>query len=283
MVQAYRMEVPAASGNPTAYFRLGTYVSDETVLPGNYTGSASATDGLLMTTTGTFALVAADTGYLQTGDSVDIAVKAGDFSLTASSSLTVTAKSLYLQSGEVVSANSSVPAVSAGQAKIKTDFELDAKAHGGGITITCPASGYEKNISTGFEEVWGNQEKSNGTSNSIVLGALTDIPIGVYPSFSLNRLKLRGQESKMAKSATTMAFLKMGANITKLDNKSFGNTMAQIFTLGTAGHIGKAIAANKAKAAKLDNKVSEVSSNDVGSDLFGVENRTNVAPELNTN
>ncbi len=128
----------------------------------------------------------------------------------AASAVSVASKSLYLQSGKLIEENSAVPAVPAGQAKLDTAFEFHADSDTGNVNIICPASGYKKNISTGFEEIWGDQEKSNGNSNTMMLGSLLDVPIGIYPSFDTSALKLRGQDTKNAASASTAALVTSG-------------------------------------------------------------------------
>jgi len=280
MGKTYRVGIDGDQGKPAAYLRLGAYVSDETGLPGTYTGDASDTAGVMMTTTGGFALVAGGTGTVETGKSADISVTKGAFALTAASDLTLTAKSLYLQSGRLIEQNSAVPAVPTGQVKLDTPFEFHVTSGSGNVNIDCPAEGYVKKISTGFEEVWGNQEKSNGTANSIVLGSLLDVPIGVYPSFSTWRMKIRGQETKNAVSASTMALLKSGAHITKLGNKSALNTVGLIMTGGVLGHVRKAIASYEAFMADLGNISIEITQEEIDAQLFGVSSSMMGAADL---
>lgn len=282
MGKTLRVGAAASQGKPAGYLRLGSYVSDETVFPGNFTGDKKKSDGVLMTTTGGFTLASAKDGYVETDKSVDIAVKAGAFSMEAASALSVTAKSVYLQSGKLIDENSAVPTIPVGQAKLDTAFEFHAVSDTGNVNIICPAEGYKKNISTGFEEIWGNQEKSNGTSNSIILGSLVDIPIGVYPSFSSWRMKIRGQETKNAVSASTMALVKSGAFVTKLDNKSLLNTAGMILTGGVVAHVKNAIASFNNAMAELGNISIEITEEELYADLFGVRQDTNATVDLHS-
>lgn len=282
MGKTLRVGVAASKGNPAGYLRLGSYVSGEDVFPGNFTGDKTRSDGVLMTTTGSFTLASGKDGYVETDKSVDIVVKAGAFSMEAASALSLTAKSLYLQSGKLIDENSAVPDISSGQAKLDTDFEFHADSGTGNVNIVCPAEGYKKTISTGFEEIWGDQEKSNGTANSVVLGSLIDIPIGVYPSFSTWRMKIRGQETKNAVSASTMALVKSGAFVTKLKNKSLLNTAGLILTGGVVAHVKNAIASYEAWMTELGNITIEITQEELEADLFGVRQDTNATVDLHS-
>jgi len=272
-----RINVPAEAGHPSAYLRLGSYVSGEDPFPSSFTGDKASADGILMTTAGTCSVVAGSDGYVEVDESVAINVTSGAFSTEAAGALSVTAKSLYLESGSLLEENSAVPSVTAGQAKLSTTNQFHAESSTANVTLSCPAEGLKKNIATGFEEIWGNQEKSNGSSNSIILGSLVDIPIGVYPSFSSWRMKIRGQETKNAVSASTMALAKTGAVVTKLDNKSLGTTAALIATGGIFGHVKKAVASFEASMAELGNISIEITDEEIHQDLFGVGNWANVA------
>ncbi len=64
MGNTLRVGVATDKKNPAGYLRLGSYVSDETVFPGNFTGDRKNSDGVLMTTTGSFTLVAGKDGSL---------------------------------------------------------------------------------------------------------------------------------------------------------------------------------------------------------------------------
>jgi hypothetical protein len=282
MGKTLRVGVATDKKNPAGYLRLGSYVSDETVFPGNFTGDKKNSDGVLMTTTGSFTLVSGKDGYVETDKSVAITVKTGAFSMEAASALSLTSKSLYLQSGKLIEENSAVPAVPAGQAKLDTAFEFHADSDTGNVNIICPASGYKKNISTGFEEIWGDQEKSNGNSNTVVLGSLLDVPIGIYPSFDTWAIKLRGQETKNAVSASTAALVKSGAYITKVENKSLRSTAGLVFMTRLVASVRSEIAAFKATMAELSNISIEITQEEIDADLFGVRQDTNATVDLHT-
>lgn len=266
------MTVPDGKGGKSAYLRLGAYVSDESGFPSTYKGTASETNGIFMSTQGTLTLVSGTKLYAETDESVAIVVDKGDFSMTADSTLSLTAKSLFVQSGHVVDQSASVPSLPVGQAKFDTAFQFEARSNSGNVVVDCPASGYKKTTSTGFEEVWGNQEKSNGTAASIVLGALTDVPIGVYPSFSWWRMKVRLTESKMALSASTMALYKIGAHVTKLDNKSIWDTLLGIGTFGIGLHVKNEITSLNQELSKALTEAFTITQEEIDADLWGAHN-----------
>ncbi|MGX1308832.1 hypothetical protein AB7M35_003590 [Amorphus suaedae] len=280
MGKTLRVDVAAGKGKSAGYLRLGSYVSDETVFPGNFTGDKKTSHGVLMTTTGSFTLTAGKDGYVETDKSVDITVKKGAFSIEAADALSITSRSLYLQSGKLIEENSAVPTVPAGQAKIDTAFEFLTDSATGNINIICPASGYKKNISTGFEEIWGNQEKSNGNANTVVLGSLLDVPIGVYPSFDTWAIKLRGQETKNAVSASTAAVVKSGAYITTVENKSLRSTAGLVFMTTLIAAVKSEIASFKATMAELNNFSIEITQEEIDADLFGVRQDANATVDI---
>lgn len=282
MGKTLRIGVAANKKSPAGYLRLGSYISDETVFPGNFTGDKKNSDGVLMTTTGAFTLASGKDGYVETDKSVDITVKTGAFSMEAASALSVTSKSVYLQSGKLIEENSAVPTVPEGQAKLDTAFEFHTDSGTGNVNIICPASGYKKNISTGFEEIWGNQEKSNGNSNTVVLGSLLDMPIGIYPSFDTWAIKLRGQETKNAVSASTAAVVKSGAYVTKVENTSLRSTAGLVFMTRLVASVRSEIAAYKATMAALDNLTIEITQEEIDADLFGVRQDTNATVDLHS-
>lgn len=283
MGKTLRVDVAASKGkSPAGYLRLGSYVSDETVFPGNFTGDRKTSDGVLMTTTGSFTLGAGKDGYVETDRSVDITVEKGAFSMEAADALGVTSKSLFMQSGKLIDANSLVPVIPAGQAKLDTAFEFHAQSGTGNVNIICPASGYKKTISTGFEEIWGDQEKSNGNANTVVLGSLLDMPIGVYPSFDTWAIKLRGQETKNAVSASTAALVKSGAYVTKVENTSLKSTAGLVLMARLITTVKNEIASFNATMAELSNITIEITDEELEADLFGARQKTNTTVDIHS-
>lgn len=288
MSQTYRVTVPAKNGGAAAEIRLGSYVSDDQALPPTAPTDASAKDGILLTTTGSLAFAAEGTGTFQSNGSVSIGLAEGDFALTASELVTLTANSIYIQGGTtsypLEASNGGAangPSVPAGQIQITSGNEFLATSDTSNITLTCPAEGYKKHISTGFEEIWGNQTKGVGTGSSVTLAAATDVASVVYPSWDTLRLKLRFNESKMAVNASGAAAFKSSAYITKLENKSLGNTLALMTGLKALYHGATAATSAIAKAAKSKKSGADVGTGGVDAEQMGAQNQMNATGELN--
>ena len=115
-----------------------------------------------------------------------------------------------------------------------------------------------------------------------MLGSLLDVPIGIYPSFDTWAIKLRGQETKNAVSASTAALVKSGAYITKVENKSLRSTAGLVFMTRLVASVRSEIAAFKATMAELSNISIEITQEEIDADLFGVRQDTNATVDLHT-
>lgn len=268
MTQAYTESVTANANTPSVYLRLGSYVSGEDGFPSNYAGNKTDSDGILMTTSGGFSLVSASPGYLETAENVDVSVTDGNLSLTAGSSLQVTAKSLYLEAGDAPGQDSSPPTVAAGKATIKTS-DFHSESFSGDVIITCPKGGYETTSTLGFSQTWGNVEKSNGSSYAVVWTSLIDLPIGIYPSVSIWRLKVRLQEMKMAVSATTAAAFKGGFDGTKIGKSGMAMSIAQILVVGHLVKAGSKLFSSSSKGVSSDSNGVDVGKSTTSVDAGG--------------
>ncbi|MDQ0314277.1 hypothetical protein [Amorphus orientalis] len=277
-----RMTVDYGSDNAdVAYLRLGRYVPGETGLPSNFTRGLESSDGILMSTDGDVTIVAAEESYAQSAASLNIQVVKGAFALEADSSLELTSRSVFLQSGYVVDENSDVPSVPDGTVQIKTSEAFKARSKTGNVTLKCPAAGLKKTIHSGFVEVFGNQESSGGNSTSITLAAATSVTIGVAPFFVFLSAIVRGAEtgtSLLMSGATAVDSTAIGK---ELDSKSLKNGIDAIKSSNILARIKQSLADATDVFSDLDFSNIDITQGDIDADLFGVESRVNSTAEIN--
>jgi hypothetical protein len=115
-----------------------------------------------------------------------------------------------------------------------------------------------------------------------VLGSLLDVPIGVYPSFDTWAIKLRGQETKNAVSASTAALVKSGAYVTKVENTSLRSTADLVLMTRLITTVKNEVMAFRATMAELNNLTIEITQEEIDADLFGVRQDTNATVDIHS-
>ena len=116
----------------------------------------------------------------------------------------------------------------------------------------------------------------------MVLGSLLDMPIGVYPSFDTWAIKLRGQETKNAVSASTAALVKSGAYVTKVENTSLKSTAGLVLMARLITTVKNEIASFNATMAELSNITIEITDEELEADLFGARQKTNTTVDIHS-
>lgn len=282
MASTYRMTVPGESDAQQAELRLGSYMSGDDGFPLNYTGDQTSSTGVLMTTKGEFALVSGKPLFAQAQKTVDINVSSGNYTSEAAEGFTFTSHSLYVQAASGITANSAVPTVASGEADLTTTGDFHAHSYTSHVIIDCEEGGYSCTMRSGWHEIWGNQKESSQTEMGVNLLECIDIPVifnfNYDTYYCLIRLSLTG----FAGNASTASLLSSEAVGTELEMHQVKTALHGIKTRASAlkTRIGQLI--SDSSVSYLDNISFDITEEDIMSDLLGVGNEINVAPQINT-
>lgn len=245
------------SGTKTAYLRLGSYQSDEAGLePSQYSGTFSSSDGILMTTTGSW--------YVDTDSAVNIEIQGaatvyiGDFSSDTDTYLKIdvlegeaTTETHYSQGGEYKTTTYSgksglmrgkgvaLNAVTdAGTAKSPADGELTIYASD---KIVIESKGMTKFTADSSVSITNKEASTTGTEqrdfnmgfvNSIVFGFQAKTVPGVYTSAMVGeRLQLRPTDLKVSINDFSYNITKNELLFIKQDNEGVGAFIASLFNI----------------------------------------------------
>lgn len=281
MGSGYRLSVPGDSPQSTE-LRLGNYISGDEGFPSNYTGSQTETTGVLMTTKGQFALVSAKPAFAQGGKDVSVQVASGGFTLKATESLTLTAKSLYLQSAEPVTATSAPPAVGEGHVTIQTDADFQLYSHDADVKVLCEEGGYSTVMTGGWLEIWGDSDDASGTETSVCLLQSVEIPIIWNFNYDSYYGLVRGAHTVLTFNESEAAVFISAATGAELKLSNIKNFLHGISTRASLLKTQVSTLVNNAIAIDFGDISFEVTEEDIMSDLTGVSNEINAAPQINT-
>jgi len=282
MASTYRMTVPGESDAQHAELRLGSYMSGDDGFPLNFTGDKTSSTGVLMTTKGEFALVSGKPLFAQAQKTVDINVSSGNFTLEATSGFTLTSHSLFLQAGSPVTANSAVPAVESGGATMETSADFEAHSYGSDVKLYCEEGGYSCHMRGGWHEIWGNQKEESQTEMAVKLLETIDIPMIFNFNYDSYYCFIRGSLTVFAGNASTAAVISSSAVGTELEMHQIKTKLHGIATGASAlkTRIGNLI--TDTFVIDFSNISFDITEEDIMSDLTGVSNEINAAPQINT-
>ncbi|WP_018699476.1 hypothetical protein [Amorphus coralli] len=285
MGNSYRVIVPGDDAKASA-LRLGYYMSGDEGFPPNYTdaGDVTETTGILMTTKGQYALVSGKPTFAQFGKDVgwQVAGSSDGWDLTAADDLTITAKSLYLQSDRSVTATEAAPGQAVGAIVIETDADFKMRSHDNNVQILCEKGGYKATMTSGWQEIWGNQVSLSNVSTSIKLLEAVSIKAGATLGVTMYYCAVRVADSSLAFNSSSAVMFSAGATGTEL---TMDDIKAGVSAIGTkislAASAVKAAAVNAVTIDFGDLSI-DISQEDIDSDLFGASSYINAAPQIVT-